>query len=126
MPMKLDDLITKKLCVIFVKYSPIIQSLMLLMYVLMCYLGIRNRWIEFLFSCSLFSYFRLISASIALDFCRLHRYFITYNAVVYVFITIYNIYGDSMFLKVMRLLMLFIGILLFTSLYIKLNKNGNL
>lgn len=119
MPMKHNDLINKKLCVVFVKYSPIIQTMILMIYVLMCYLDLRNKWIEFYFSCSLFSYFRLISASIALDFCVLHRCFITYNAVAYMLITIYNIYGDSQFLEFMRLLMIFIGILLFISLLFK-------
>lgn len=113
----------KKLCLLFVKYSPILQTILLWIYIILCLLGLRSRWVELTLSCSLLSFIRLISASVALDFCVLHRAFIVYNFITYLLIIIYGIYGNLLFLVFMRYIMLFIGFFLFIILYIKIHNN---
>lgn len=118
--------IPKKLYLISLKYIPLVQTTVLILYMLLLSLWDYRYLIELIFGCSIVSGLRLISASKVLGFCKLHRIIIWYNCISYILIKVHQIIGNIKILDLIKPLHILIGVfLLLYAIIFKVILNNN-
>ena len=102
----------KKLYLITLKYLPLIQTIVLLLYILLPDIGVCKYLVELIFGCSIISGIRIATASKVLGFCKLHRIIIYYNCYSYIVIKLKQIFGAMIIFKILKPFHIVFGILL--------------
>ena len=116
-----------KVCVLFIKYIPIISAMILMLYVSSLIHGRhtenKSMIIENTVTMSIVPTVGTLIISKNLGFCKLHRCFIVYTYAVTTCIVYEGAIGFGVWLTPMRYLMLTIGILLFICLGFHIKKH---
>ena len=102
----------KKLYIISLKYIPLIQTLVLILYIALPDLGKLKYILELIFGCSIVSGIRITTASKVLGFCKLHRIVILYNCYSYIVIKLKQIFGAMIIFRILKPFHIAFGILL--------------
>ena len=91
---------------------PLIQTLVLILYIVLPDLGQLKYILELIFGCSIISGMRIATASKVLGFCKLHRIIIYYNCYSYIVIKLKQIFGAMIIFKILKPFHIVFGILL--------------
>ena len=102
----------RKIYLISLKYLPLVQTLVLIFYILLPDLGQFKYILELIFGCSIISGIRIAAASKVLGFCYLHRIIIFYNCYSYIIIKLRQIFGVVTIFKILKPFHIILGILL--------------
>lgn len=102
----------KKIYLISLKYMPLIQTLVLILYIALPDLGQLKYVLELIFGCSIVSGIRIATASKVLGFCKLHRVIILYNCYSYIVIKLKQIFGAMIIFRILKPFHIAFGILL--------------
>lgn len=102
-----------------IKYTPFFSTVAMFIYTVLAYFNIRIEWISAVFGHPIIGCIVLFIASIKLKYCSIHRLLIIYPTIIHLCITNRNMLGDSIYLDLIRVVILFIGMSLILLTFIK-------
>lgn len=111
-----------KLATVVLKYIPILTAFLMMVHALFLILGKHFIFAECLSSLALLPAIVIYFVSDALKFCWLHKSFTLYTLVVDGCIKIQRYFNFGEYLTISRIIVLFIGLILFSILIINFKK----
>ena len=103
-----------RLSMIFLKYTPVIGALLMLLHVMFLSIGLTGFIAENLIGLTLWPYITALVWSKAFHFCTTHRLFLSYIFLVTCCINYEGFFGFGLTLLAARWVVLILGILLFS------------
>lgn len=105
-----------KLCVLMLKYIPIISAFLMILHIIVLLFGF-TLCISELIILTLVSLMILVWSH-SLKFCTIHKFFIVYTLIILWFIYLHRFIGLGEYLEILRIGMLYLGVILFIGLII--------